>query len=264
MNPDNLPRASQIARPTRDHARSVAEAEFAAMLELLRDLNPDDWDKSTDCDKWNVFALVSHLCGTCQDSAHPGSMLRRGIRAVRSRGVGLVDAMNASQVAERRGIDPEALIAEFETVGPVAIRARWKMPRILRALRIPLGGGGVSGTVSIGYLNDVLYSRDMWTHRVDLSLATGRTPLYRGHEREIIEQVISDLGRIWKARTCVIELEGYLNAAWILGEGEPIATVTVNCIEYMRTLSGRNDEPLVVVEGEPGLADAVAAARVFF
>lgn len=261
MSPIAAPSATEISRPTRARAHEVAVAELDAMLDLLRSLSSDDWHCPTDCDEWDVHKLVSHLAGTCEDSAHMTRLIRRFSKALRTKGVDLVDAMNASQVDERNGSSPDRLVAEMEAIGPKAVRARGKMPAPLRALRIPLGALGMT---SIAYLNDVLYTRDMWTHRMDISLATGRELEYRGHETEIVEQVILDLGRSWDARPCVIELDGYVSGAWVLGEGEPVATATVDCLDYMRALSGRNDEPLIAVEGDVKAAEAVAAARVVF
>lgn len=255
------PSATEISRPSRARAHEVAVAELDAMLDLLRSLSSDDWGRPTDCDEWDVHRLVSHLAGTCEDSAHLGQMIRRFFKALRTKGVDLIDAMNASQVDERSGSSPDRLVAEMEEVGPKAVRVRGKMPAPLRAVRIPLGSLGMT---SVAFLNDVLYTRDMWTHRMDIALATGRELEYRGHETEIVEQVILDLGRSWDARSCVIELEGYVSGAWSLGDGDPAATATVDCVDYMRALSGRNDEPLIAVEGDAKLAEAVSAARVIF
>lgn len=261
MNPPVAPSASEISRPSRSRAHEVAVAELDAMLDLLRSLTSGDWSRPTDCDEWDVHMLVSHLAGTCEDSARIGRLIRRFLKALRTKGVDLIDAMNASQVDERSGSSPDRLIAEMEEVGPKAVRARGRMPAPLRALRIPLGSLGMT---SVAFLNDVLYTRDMWTHRMDIALATGRELEFRGHETEIVEQVVLDLDRLWDARPCVIELEGYISGAWSLGDGDPVATATVDCVDYMRALSGRNDEPLIAIEGDVKLADAVAAARVVF
>lgn len=261
MSPSHPPSALDIARLPRERAREIAVAELDAMLALLGALDSDAWSQPTDCDEWDVFKLVSHLAGTCEDSAHINRLIRRFFKALRVKGVDLVDAMNASQVDERRGLTPTELVAEMNSLGPKAVRVRAKMPAPLRAVRIPLGGLGV---ISVAYLNDILYVRDMWAHRIDISLAIGREPEYFGHEKDIIEQVLLDLGTKWQARPCVLELEGYVTGDWSLGEGEPLATATVDCVDYMRTLSGRNDEPLIAVEGDVKAADDVAAARVLF
>lgn len=261
MSLPTAPSAMEIPRPSRARANEIAVAELEAILDLLRSLSPSDWGSPTDCDEWDVRMLVSHLAGTCEDSAYMGPLIRRFLKALRTRGVDLIEAMNTSQVDERSGSSPDQLITEMEDVGPKAVRVRAKMPAPLRALRIPLGSLGVT---SVAFLNDVLYTRDMWTHRMDISLATGRELEYRGHETEIVEQMILDLGRSWESRPCVIELEGYVRGAWSLGDGDPVSMATVDCVDYMRALSGRNDEPLIAVEGDAKLTEAISAARVVF
>jgi hypothetical protein len=56
---------------------------------------------------------------------------------------------------------------------------------------------GVPERWSIGYLVDVILTRDPWMHRIDLSRATGQTlRLSGGHDGVIVADVVAE----WAAR----------------------------------------------------------------
>ncbi len=60
----------------------------------------------------------------------------------------------------------------------------------------------------LGYVLDVLGLRDPWMHRVDLARATGRPLVLGAHDREIVAQVVADLGRGWDGPPVLLELAG--------------------------------------------------------
>src|SRR5712671_5886310 len=93
----------------------------------------------------------------------------------------LNDALNQIQVDDRGAATPADLLAELREVGPRAIATRKRLPAIVRAMRLPLP---LLGVVPLGYLTDLIYTRDMWMHRLDICRVTGRemvqTPRHDG------------------------------------------------------------------------------------
>ena len=67
-------------------------------------------------------------------------------------------------------------------------------PCLLRTIRVPLPALG--GIVPIGYLTDLIYTRDMWMHRLDICRATGREMIQTSHhDGRITALVVRDLVR---------------------------------------------------------------------
>ncbi len=54
---------AEIGPIARSEARTLAEAETARMVALLRDLSPDEWARPTDCPGWDVRAMAGHVLG---------------------------------------------------------------------------------------------------------------------------------------------------------------------------------------------------------
>jgi hypothetical protein len=72
-------------------------------------------------------------------------------------------------------------------------------------------------------------------------------------------------GPFWSGTPVVLTLTGQGGGTYRLGQGEPIATVSTDAVGYMRTLSGRDDQPTVVLlHGDPAGAEAVATCRMPF
>lgn len=111
---------------------------------------------------------------------------------------------------------------------------------------------------------DALGLRDLWMHRVDLARATGRPLVLGAHDREIVAQVIADLGHAWDGPPVLLELTGPAGGGWTLGDGTPVATVRADAVGYLRALSGRDDHPALEVNGDEAAAAVLAAACVVF
>lgn len=79
------------------------------------------------------------------------------------------------QVDELAGLAPDHLVARFTARAPKAPRARRRTPGFIR--RRKMSGaqdvGGAKEAWTIGYLLDVILTRDPWMHRVDITRATG-------------------------------------------------------------------------------------------
>ncbi len=150
-------------------------------------------------------------------------------------------------------------------IGPRAIRARRRVPGLMRRQRV----GWMYPEESLpddrlGYMLDVLGLRDPWMHRVDLARATGRPLVLGAHDRVVVAQVITDLARAWDRPPILLELTGPAGGRWALGQGPAAATVRADTVDYLRTLAGRNDHPDLESDGDHATAAAVTAARVVF
>ena len=98
----------------------------------------------------------------------------RAAKARQQPGQAEVDALTAFQVEERQQLGSEELRAELRRVGPRGAEGRRRVPGFLRRRRLP-GAEIVNGlpeTWSLGYLTDVILTRDPWMHRLDLARAT--------------------------------------------------------------------------------------------
>ena len=89
----------------------------------------------------------------------------------------------------------------------------------------------------MGYLLDVILTRDPWMHRVDIARATGREMvLTSAHDGRIIAAVVAEwAGR--HGRPFTLALTGPAGGKYVAGEdGEHI---TMDAVEFCRTVSGR-------------------------
>jgi uncharacterized protein (TIGR03083 family) len=235
---------------------------------LLGTLDEQDWRRPTDCVGWDVHDLTAHLVGEYEEITRPWVLLRR-LRKGHRRYPHLsrLDAHNQQQLDELGDQSGEELTTALARLAPEAIRARRRLPGPLRRLpvaklfpeearRMPDAG--------LGYLLDVIMVRDVWMHRVDLARATGRPLALGEHDREVVAQVVRDVGRCWNGPSVLLELGGPAGRRWRLGKDVPAATVRTDAVGYLRAVSGRDAHPALEVDGDPAAAAAAAAARVVF
>ncbi len=258
--------AHEITPITPNRVAEVATAELEASIALLKDLDDLDWARPTDCAGWTVHDMTAHLVGQYQGLAKLGVYLRRHRRAHRRYpALSRLDADNRQQIDDLGGRPGPELVAMLAAIGPKAIRARRRVPGLVRRQR----AGRMYPEESLpedrlSYILDVLALRDPWMHRVDLARATGRPLALGAHDRVVVTQVIADLGRAWAGPAVLLELTGPAGGRWALGQGDPAATVRADTVDYLRALSGRNGHPSAEADGDHAAADAVTAARVVF
>ncbi|ONI72000.1 hypothetical protein BWI15_18055 [Kribbella sp. ALI-6-A] len=262
-------RAQEIARADRPRCREHRDAEIAAWRDLMPTLTGDDWQRRTVCDAWDVADVVGHLCGQAEDVIRPWSFPRRYRKARRVYpGVVRLDAHMMVQADEHRGTPPDVLRERFDRLWTKATRTISRNPALLRRMTMSIEGIPGFESIDLGYVQDILLARDLWMHRDDVCQALDR-PFDAGpYAEELIAQVIRDLmdGPFWGSRPAVIvELSGQGGGVYQLGIGDPVATVRTDAVSYMRTVSGRDDKPVVeLITGDPSGADAVATCRMPF
>jgi uncharacterized protein (TIGR03083 family) len=258
--------AQAIQPLTRDEVAGVATAELEASLALLERLDESDWTRPTDCAGWTVRDLTAHLVGQYQGLARPLVYLRRHRRAHRRYPeLSRLDADNRQQIADLGIHSGPQLVAMLAEIGPKAIRGRRRIPRLLRRQHIGwMYPEQKLPDDRLSYVLDVLGLLDPWMHRVDLARATDKPLALGAHDRVIVAQAIRELGRTWDGPPVLLDLSGPAGGSWQLGNGNQIAAVHGETVDYLRALSGRNQNPALAVDGDPAAAAAATAVRVEF
>jgi uncharacterized protein (TIGR03083 family) len=226
-----------------DAGMRLAATEYDRFLTELRALSGGDWIRPTDCAGWDVKALVGHVVGSAEMSAS----LREQMRQLRVAGRSdqpLVHALTALQVAKHAGTAPGPLVDRFAQIGPRAAKGRRRAPRLVRGRKMP-GDQTVNGADepwTLGYLIDVVLTRDTWMHRIDLTRALGRdTRLTADHDGVLVADVVQEWGER-HGQACTLELTGPAGGSWTFGTGGP--TLSYDAVEFCRGLSGRGEPAL--------------------
>ncbi len=246
------PWASAFDRGT---AMRLAATEYERLADLLADLDPDDWRRPTECAGWDVRAMAGHCVGMAQMVTGLRETARQTMistRAARRSGKAQVDELTALQVREQAYVPDESIATVMRETGQAAVAGRTRMPAALRALSIPQDGGGVKEKWRLGFLTDTILTRDPWTHRGDITRATGRELLLSPeHDGVIVADVVVEWS-IRHGRPFELVLTGAAGGRWQVGEGGP--RLEMDAVEFCRTLSGR---------GETARTDLLATAVPF-
>jgi uncharacterized protein (TIGR03083 family) len=234
------PRQAALERSV---ALRLAADENARFLAQLRRLAPAQWSRPTDCPRWDVKALVGHVVGMGEMAASLPEQMRQMRAAGKADGV-FIDALTALQVAKHAADTPEQLVARYAVIGPKAAKGRKRTPGFVRgrAMPQPQSVGGVDETWTIGYLVDVILTRDTWMHRIDVAGAVGLEPdLTADHDGVLVADVVQE----WAGRhgqPCTLTLTGPAGGSWAFGTGGP--ALTYDAVEFCRGLSGRGEPAL--------------------
>ncbi|QBI18474.1 maleylpyruvate isomerase family mycothiol-dependent enzyme [Egibacter rhizosphaerae] len=246
MSVDMTRWAQEIPGISRDtDAREVALGAYERLLEALEQLEPEEWRAPTECPGWDVAAMVGHLIGAAKAGASVRETLRQqrwARRHAEAFDSNRLDAANELQVRDHAHLTPDERIAELRRLAPAAVRGRMRLPRVLRRIELPLDPGGsnaagMPATVSLGHLMDVIYTRDVWLHRVDIARATGRSvDLDSSTERRVVEDVVAEWAER-HAQSFHLTLHGPAGGVFRHGEGGP--ELAFDPVEFCRVLSGR-------------------------
>jgi uncharacterized protein (TIGR03083 family) len=235
-----IKQAKDIAPVTRHEAAQLAADEIDRLLDLLEQLDGDNWTQSTDCTEWTVHDMTAHLAGACAGWASWKHFRRQIIFNPHIRKADVpVDAINRRQIEDRAGQTPQQFIDELREVGPKAVRNRKKLPGILRKIRID--AKPMPGKMSMAYLVDVIYPRDQWMHRLDICRATGKhlviTP---DHDGRLLDLVMLDIAKTLAGEIAItVNVTGALAAAYRFGSGEPQAELDIDFLTLNRRASMR-------------------------
>ncbi len=229
----------------RDAAILLAEEELRRYGDLLDKLDNEQWDTPTECVPWTVRDMAGHVLGN-----HEGILsLRARARQIwqaRRHGGNLVDALSATQIANRTHLSPPEVISALRVAGPASITARRRMPKVVRALRVTVPMHQGNERWSVAYLDDIIYTRDTWMHRIDTCTALNIGPqLTSEHDGAIV----ADIVREWQLRHTQpyrLTLRGPAGGDFGTSPSEPL---TLDAVEFCRLLSGRgHGEGLLAVQ----------------
>ena len=226
-------------RPALDRpvAMSLAATEYQRFAAQLEQLTEADWSRATECPAWDVKAMVGHVTGMAEMCASLLEQARQMRVASRSDGP-QVDALTALQVAKHASATPAEVTRRFAEMAPKAARGRRRMPAPVR--RFATFEENVAGRPerwTVGFLTDVILTRDVWMHRVDIARATGRElDLTADHDGVLIADVAAEWARR-HGQSCSLNLSGPAGGRWSWGTGGPV--VEMDAVEFCRGLSGR-------------------------
>jgi hypothetical protein len=164
---------------------------------------------------------------------------RRQMKAAAAAGGLFIDALTDLQVSKHAGATPAELSSKYAATGPRAAKARRRTPGFIRGRTMPVTQhlNGVDEPWTVGYLIDVILTRDVWMHRVDTSRAVGRDMvLTADHDGALVNDVVNE----WADRhgqPFVLTLDGPAGGSWSRSEGGP--TYQLDAVEFCRTVSGR-------------------------
>lgn len=235
-----------IARITRDtDARELATRVYDRMLELLEQLQPEDWQARTECPAWDVADMVGHLIGAAKGHASTRELVRQQAWAARHRGRhdgNRLDAMNALQVADHDHLTSAERVAALREIAPAAIDGRMNLPGLLRRTKLGMDPGGSTAAgmppkITLGNLMDAILTRDVWLHRIDIARAVGRE---LDVEPAVDGRVVADVVAEWAGRhgeAFELELTGPAGGRFRRGVGGE--HIEMDAIEFARALSGR-------------------------
>lgn len=230
----------RINRIGHDEAMRITRIEFDRMLAAARDLGPDDWTRPTVNTGWDVRAVMAHLLGAAEANAsmrENAHQMRTGKRLFKEIGGShWVDGVNEIQIRERAALTNAEIVDRFAAVIPAAVRSRQRTPRLIRALPL-VDFPEPIGRQSLGYLLDMVYTRDVWMHRVDIARATDRPlDLDADHDGRIVADIVAEWASLHDLEF-VLELEGPAGGTYISGAGG--ATLRIDAVEFVCILSGR-------------------------
>lgn len=229
-----------IAPISHDEAMGITEVEFGRMVDFARTLGPDDWNRPTDCDEWDVRSIMLHLLGAAEANAsfrENAHQMRLGKRLFKETGgFHWVDGVNEIQIRERSTLSNDAAIDRYAAVAPKAVRARRRIPKVVRALPL-VDFPEPIGRQSLGYLLDMVYTRDVWMHRVDIAGATGRPlVLTADHDGRIVADIVAEWARTHRLALELV-LDGPAGGTFTSGSGGE--TLQIDAVEFVRVISGR-------------------------
>jgi uncharacterized protein (TIGR03083 family) len=230
---------------THREAMRLQAAELVRTIDALRDLDPAEWSARTDCPAWDVRAMYQHVLGACEAGASMREnvhQLRRAHAHRKRDGGPLEAALSAVQVRERADLTPNQVIERLAAVAPRTVRARTRIPGVVRTRAKLAVDGPVHERWSLGYLVDTIYLRDLWMHRVDLAHAVDRPlELTAEHDGRIVADVVAEWARR-HSTPFVLELTGPAGATFAHDAERPdAARHTIDAVDFCRTLAGRTD-----------------------
>jgi uncharacterized protein (TIGR03083 family) len=237
MTTTTTTRVHDIAPLSRSEAMDLAGAEYDRFLDVLRSLTPDEWRRPTECEAWDVRAMATHLLAEAESHSSLREMAHQ-MRAYRKAKSGsMIDAMTELQVRDRADLTPDEIVARFEHAVPRSVRARRRMPGLVRRVRMKVDPPFDKERWPLSYLMDIIYTRDTWMHRGDISRATGHDiALTTEHDGRIVADLVAEWARR-HGQPFTLTLTGTAGGSYVAGESGD--HIELDAVEFCRITSGR-------------------------
>lgn len=238
--------AAQIAPISRTEIDVLALEEWKRLLAFVETLDAGDWSRPTACTAWSVRDMIAHQAGAYAAYASFPEFRRQYLNPPPKNRLP-EDLINEIQIADRQHKTNAELISEIRAKGERTIANRHRVPFFLRAVSFPRPDGT---KLNLGYMLDIIYSRDTWMHRIDLARATDREmKLTREHDGRIVELVVRDvytqLAPKLGGSALDIELTGIAGGAWRIGSAQApsgataLAAIQMDALDFNVYASGR-------------------------
>lgn len=242
-------------------ATDLASSQYDALMATLRTLDEAQWDAPTDCELWTVKDIAAHLCAWAElmTSFTEARRIVRAAFARRKELGNILDAANQTQVDARAALTTEDLLARMDDSLPKMLKVRARLGRYGRY--VPLAGPP-AGFYNLGFLANVIFTRDAFMHRIDIARATS-APLDLGAPEA---RIVADIVRDWLKRgsgDVRVVLTGAAGGVYVTGPG-PHAELTADAVELCRFFAGRADRSVVAAVGDPSTVEARLAVPVTF
>lgn len=278
--PASVTDGTRVAPLTHAEAARMAAEETRRFVDLIESLSEVDWDRPTACDRWTIKDIVAHQAAHVVSftslGAFFGQLKPSLLRPYLKQGMNLLDAWNQSQVDLRERAAPADLIAEIRAARDLSLATRARIPAWVRGPALPMPG--VDQPRSLGYLFDLIYTRDMWMHRLDICRATGREMVVDAdYDRRTVALVVRDLAlkalRGLAGRSAILDLTGPAGEVYQIGAvSNPSARAQIDALTFCILTSGRTSaaEVLasdVVISGDHAFGEEViqyCANRVLY
>lgn len=170
-------------------------------------------------------------------------------KQVRRLGGDEVDAMTQIQIDRTWDRPNSELVKECRSLGPKAAAGRRRIPSPMRRFaKFRVEMGSINERWTLGYVVDVILTRDAWLHRIDVCRAIGREPtLTPDHDGRIVADIVGEWARR-HGQPFSLTLTGPAGGTYRSGDGGEV--IEIDAVEFCRTISGRE-------AGEGLLATAV-------
>lgn len=238
--PTTMPASRAIDRASR---RRLARDAYHRFADVAATVEAEQWSLSTDCDRWTVRDLVGHVVGAMRSAASLRENVSQ-LREIRRRmgdGAGaMVDVMTQVQIDRAADLTPIDLVAECRSLVEPATAGRFRTPAVARRyVRFRVEMGEIDETWRLGYLLEVILTRDAWLHRIDLCRAIGADPvLTSDHDGVIVADVVDEWARR-HGRPYRLVLSGPAGGAFSGGGEEVAEPIELDAVEFCRIVSGR-------------------------
>jgi uncharacterized protein (TIGR03083 family) len=275
-----------LAAPSPIDTRSLFRPVSSALVELLRDLGPSDWDRPTVAGRWVVRDVVAHLVDLTfrRLSFHRDRLAppppEKPIQSERDF-VEFINTINAQWIAASKRFSPRVLTDLFEKAN--ADVADWFEALPLEAPAL-FGVSWAGEQQSEGWFDIGREFTELWHHQEQIRIAVGAPslpdPRYLNAVIAVSARVLPHAYRDVTAadgQTVVLDVTGPAGGQWTLSRehgrwvfhaGEPpsaTARIVVSDDAAWRLLFNALDDgaaaSCVRLEGEQQLAEPLLRAR---